>query len=162
MSNKYLSRCVDFAPGEQLAGKTSWRHLANEWFGGLMSWRPPPASTSAYHLCLVSLLAICGPGAALGFVTVRPSILSLSGPGAALVPVTICSLGAALGHMTVSGLGVAQVPVTASRLDMRPLGLRMKRRTPHAQLCTITIEPKRFLIKKCEHLHMIRGFPVQL
>ena len=76
-----------------------------------MSRRPSSASGSGYRLCLLSLLAVRGPGAAPGCVTV-------SGPVAALVPVTFSGLGAAIGlvavFVTFSGPGEARVPVSLS------------------------------------------------
>ena len=77
MSKKCLTRCVGFAPGKRLAGKMSWSHLASEWLGGQMSRRLSSASTSGYCLCFVSPLAIRGPGAALGFVTISNPVAPL-------------------------------------------------------------------------------------
>ena len=70
-------------------------------------------------------------------VVVRPLRLCLwswYGPGArylpyeTLVPVTVSGPGVVSGRASFSAHGVAQVPVTASRRDMRPFGLRMERR----------------------------------
>ena len=98
-----------------------------------MSRRRSSASGPGYRICLMPLLAIHGPGAALGLDTISRLVaglvpVSFSGPGAALGLVTILDTfsgpgeahvtvslsvpGAALGFVTVSGPGGAPVPAT--------------------------------------------------
>ena len=119
MSKKCLTRCVGFAPCNQLAGKMSWRRLASEWSGGQMSRRRSSASGTSYHICLLPLPAIRGPGDALGLDTI-------SGLVAAVVPVSFSGPGAALGSMPYlipSPVMVMRLCLCASLFQVRPSSL---------------------------------------
>ena len=119
MSKKCLTRCVGFAPCNQLAGKMSWRRLASEWSGGQMTRRRTSASGTSYRICLLPLPAIRGPGDALGLDTI-------SGLVAALVPVSSSGPGAALGSMPYlipSPVMVMRLYLCASLFQVRPSSL---------------------------------------
>ena len=119
MSKKCLTRCVGFAPCNQLAGKMSWRRLASEWSGGQMSRRRSSASGTSCRICLLPLPAIRGPGDALGLDTI-------SGLVAAVVPVSFSGPGAALGSMPYlipSPVMVMRLYLCASPFQVRPSSL---------------------------------------
>ena len=117
MSKKCLTRCVGFAPCNQLAGKMSWRRLAIEWSGGQMSRRRSSASGTSYCICLLPLPAIRGPSDGLD---------ATSGLVAALVPISFSGPGAALGSMPYlipSPVMVMRLYLCASPFQVRPSSL---------------------------------------